>query len=342
MASTYTRKDSQFIWMTYKDDETGEWKKKATGYKKDNLGDRRQAELVARELTRREKARKPVTSAEQFDAWIDRWMADRYDEDGKTHEVYCRHWRRIQQFLAEHGITAPRQFLYRHVPMYLDWRTKTAGRNTAIHELKFFGVIMGEAVKRHFADSNPCVRMGLRKAKQEGKEPWTDEQISKVSKAIKARPHWMRCTFALGLYQAARLRQIPRVGGIDFKRGVISYHNTKGDKPFTHPMDDRAKSLFKALVNERLAAQPEADLLCDLPEAPSVEWRNFLDGVGCNNVSHHGLRTTWITRACLAKVHMSMAKRFVNHGSTAVHEIYQRLSAADIEDVPAMIPLPRL
>jgi len=39
---------------------------------------------------------------------------------------------------------------------------------------------------------------------------------------------------------------------------------------------------------------------------------------------------------------LAEAKRFVNHGSTSVHEGYQRLNSDDISHVPASLPLPPL
>ena len=68
--------------------------------------------------------------------------------------------------------------------------------------------------------------------------------------------------------------------------------------------------------------------------------RRFLDGLlskdaGFSEISHHGLRTTWITRAALSegKITETFAKRFVDHASTEIHEIYQRISATDLSSM---------
>jgi hypothetical protein len=47
MASTYKRTDSPYIWIRYKD-AAGKWQSKNTGYRHDNIGDRKQAEQVAK------------------------------------------------------------------------------------------------------------------------------------------------------------------------------------------------------------------------------------------------------------------------------------------------------
>jgi integrase len=71
-------------------------------------------------------------------------------------------------------------------------------------------------------------------------------------------------------------------------------------------------------------------MLCEIPLLPSVEWRKFLDELGLQHLVHHGLRATWITRAALAGVPESLAKRFVNHASSQVYVIYQKITAIDL------------
>ena len=47
MASTYKREDSPFIWIRYKSG-SGAWKSANTGYRQDNIGDRKQAAQLAK------------------------------------------------------------------------------------------------------------------------------------------------------------------------------------------------------------------------------------------------------------------------------------------------------
>lgn len=61
-----------------------------------------------------------------------------------------------------------------------------------------------------------------------------------------------------------------------------------------------------------------------------MQWREFLDTLGLHHLCHHGLRATWITQAALRGIPESLAKRFVNHASTQVHEIYQKITATDL------------
>jgi hypothetical protein len=342
MASIYVRRKSPYLWIRFKDEQS-QWRDKATSYRKDNLGDMRQAKLFARAMTEKERRRRPITTAEAWNEWVDRWIYDTYAGESKsgTWTRYARGWRKLRAFLAEEHVAFARQLSYRHVEAYINWRRQTACKNTAIQELKLLSQIVKESCRR-FGGENPFVRMGLKREDVKDKEIWTDGEIAVVSAAIQNQPHWLRCTFVLGLYQAARLRQIPRLKDIDIERNRITYEMVKGGKSkrFTQPIDIRGKQALVGLIEERKREDPEAVWLCEVPLLASVEWRKFLNTVKLRRLVHHGLRNTWITRACLGGVPLGQAKRFVNHGSTAVHQIYWRLSADDIAEVPAMVSLP--
>src|SRR6266481_301165 len=59
MASTYTRKDSPFIWMRFRDG-FGKWRGTSAQYFRDNADDREKAEQLAKAQSRNEKAKKYV------------------------------------------------------------------------------------------------------------------------------------------------------------------------------------------------------------------------------------------------------------------------------------------
>jgi len=347
MASIYKRKTSAYFYIRKKN-ERGEWVSESTGYRKDNPGDRRQAELLARKLTEEERTRRPHGHGAAFEEWVERWLHERYGRRSNlTLKVYSRHWRLVSGWLQSENITSPNQLRYAHLPRYRDARSEQgASINTIIQEVKLLGLVMQEAVRREFAESNPCVRLGWEREKPKEKQPWTDEEFKRVrAKLEETGPAWMLATLILGFYQAARLRQcaVP-LSDLDLRNGYITYRRTKGDKPFTQPLDRHAIPYL-----QRIATARERDgkkTLCDIPLLPSVEWRRFLDEMGLQNLSHHGLRVTWITRAALSGrdgrrgVSVAEAKRFVNHGSTAVHELYQKLNANDLTHVPAALDLP--
>lgn len=255
MASIYLRRDSAFVWIRRKDDR-GKWIGRATEYRKDNLGDVRQAKLLARKLSAEERQRSPRVAGDAFAHWVENWIDARYGHaPTTTATVYRRYWRTLCRWMDERGIIAPHQFSYAHVAEYREWRMEDAASNSALNELKFFGVVLGEAVKRGYITANPCTRMGIRKTEAKEKSPWTDAEIAQVAAAVEREAQWLRGTFLLGLYQASRLRQccVP-MADIDIDAKRIYYRRTKGDKPFSQPLDVRGIPKLAALIEERRRA----------------------------------------------------------------------------------------
>lgn len=348
MASIYTRKGSPFFWIRFKSTD-GKWIGKATGYKTGNPGDRRQAEIVAQKLSIEERERTPASPREYWDSWVDTFLQQTYGHSHSTTlTVYRRYWTRLRKWLGTESLMAPAQLNYSALLRYKALREKQKiSINSIVHELKFLGVLMKEAIHRGFATNNPCLRMGFKRTTPKPKVPWTDEQAAIVAAAIRLEDDFLQASFILGFYQAARLRQcaVP-LKDIDLERRRITYWRTldnkpltKGNKPFTQPIAGAALPMLRELAARRADGGHRA--LCEIPERPSLIWREFLDRFGFEELCHHGLRTTWITKAARSgKVTRAEAMRFVNHGSTAVHEIYQRLNADDVAHVADALELP--
>jgi hypothetical protein len=74
MASICQRKDSPFSWMSYKD-PNGRWKNINTGYRKDNFGTMKQAELLAKEKSIEEQRSRPVSTGAELDSCVFKWIA---------------------------------------------------------------------------------------------------------------------------------------------------------------------------------------------------------------------------------------------------------------------------
>jgi integrase len=336
MASTYLRADSPYIWIRYRE-AAGKWKSKNTGYRKDNLGERKQAERLAKAKSLEEMSSKTVrVFSHKWEDWVVPWIDERWgNRTNRTPTLYTNYFWRWLKYFKEIEISHPAALRREHVTGYLAWRQKHGGeRNTAIHEIKFLGTLMDEAINRGYATVNPARKLHIEKSASIEKVPWSELEVEQVGKALAERDRfgWMRATYLMGLYQAARLRQssIP-ISCIDFKRRIIAYPSdkVKGGKGYSQPIDPVFYPVLGELVERRKAiASP---LLCDIPEfGPSIEWRRFLDELGLKHLCHHGLRATWITRAALAGIPESLAKRFVNHASSQVHAIYQRITATDL------------
>jgi hypothetical protein len=69
VASLYNRADSPFIWIRYKD-AAGNWRSANTGYRQDNMGDRKQAALLAKQKSLEEMVNKPVrVASHRWEDW---------------------------------------------------------------------------------------------------------------------------------------------------------------------------------------------------------------------------------------------------------------------------------
>src|SRR5271165_971375 len=64
--------------------------------------------------------------------------------------------------ISRSASTQPAALQREHVISYLEWRKTHGGkkhgghRNTAIHEIKFLGQLMDQAINRGYATNNPC------------------------------------------------------------------------------------------------------------------------------------------------------------------------------------------
>jgi integrase len=329
MASLYLRGNT--FWISYRD-KTGKWKDRSTGYRADNPGDRKQAERLCTAQSRQERLRKVTEPKAHGWEWVDSWIDSRWK--GRTAALYVGHWERLRKWLVSANIAGPINLRRENCLAYVDWRCqKGVGRNTAIGELKLLSQVIDEAVRREYCSGNPCVKLGLRRDKAPEARAWTDSELATVDADLAARDRfgWMRATYLLGRYQAARLRScsLP-LSCIDLERGTIFYPSPKGGerRAFSQPIDKRLLPALREIVEHRKAEGKQT--LCDLPDFPSLEWRRLLDGLGITDVSHHDLRRTWVTAACRAGIPEAAACRFTNHSSSEIHRIYLALTTDDM------------
>lgn len=341
MASIYHKGDDPRIWLRYKD-STGTWRGKPTSYRWSNIGELRQARLLAERAAERE-AELLGGDSTLFSQWVSVWLGTKYGEAKTTTPArYNRSWRVVTRFLAANGIHAAAQVKREFIDEYLRWRKDTAGRNTAIGEVKLMSMVLSEAVRRGHCAFNPLAKPGLRKSAAKEKKVWTDTDLGKAATHIeKHESHWMRAVLYMGMYQACRLRQcaVP-LDRIRFDLGVIQYPDmiVKGGEGFAQPIDPRFRPILKRLVEQ--AQKLGFKNLCEIPWDATLRLRRTFDRAGLPGLSHHGLRVTWITRAAEAGVPESQAMAFCHHASREVHRVYKKLSAIGIAHVPAAVALP--
>ena len=341
MASIYRRPETNYIWITYKG-EDGKRKRVNTGYRWDNNIERFQAEKLAKAKTFEELKNKPIKERGGWD-WIPEFIEARWGQKKNgTLNLRKKYYFTFRKFVDEKGIAIPGAVRREHASMFLEWRKQQgAGRNTAIAEIKVMGTILEEAVARGYMTANPFRKLGFKQEEQKHKVPWTPQQVEVALAAAEEveRFGWLHVALLLGRYQAIRLNQCqaPLVD-VDLRRRIIHYPDSivKGGKGYSQPIDPEFYPILCEIVEHRRKLGKST--LCDLPLCSSVLIRRFLDGLserdgdgGFRLLCHHGLRATWITQAALSGVITeTLAKRFVNHASSEVHAIYQRITATDL------------
>jgi integrase len=334
MASIYRRKNSPFWWSQFIDTD-GERRNKSTGLRADDpvqtvKARALRAQLEAKELNR---GAGQITDG-GWDTWVSQYL-ERHCQSPRTLERYTGSWSWLAFWLQEKHYHSPRAITYRNALEYIDWRTnykkktgKTAGRNTAIMELKLFAMIMGEAVRLGHADANPLVSLKLRRDKAAKKPELTDTEIRIIRKALKSEPEWMRTAFDIALHTGCRLREtrLP-LNCIDFAENKITFPSPKGgeDRAFSVPMPSALRPLFERIRKSRKKSTVE------FPFQPSRRWQQFFIKIKLPHLCFHCLRVTYVNRLRRAGVPREAAMRLVNHSSELIHQIYQRERVEDVE-----------
>jgi integrase len=342
MASLYDRGNK--IWISYRGQD-GKWHDKTTGFSNKNPIEKKNADRLCKDQTLKERLVAPVTAAGGWE-WVDSWLSQTWS--GGTGYQYRRLWGKLQEWLKEKELVNPASVTREHCLGYKSWRVAEGVKpNTAVLEAKFLGQIMEEAVNQNRCSTNPARKLGLKREPVEGKRAWTDEELAIVDADLKKNDPfgWMRVTYLLGRYQAARIGScdVP-LHHINLNRKTIHYPKPKGGarKAYTQPIDPRLLPELRAIVEHR--KKIGAPTLCDLPEfekvkdedyegagSCSLKWREYLDGLGIHGVSHKSLRITWITQAALSgQISEAVACQFSNHSSLTVHRIYQQFTTDDM------------
>ncbi len=261
----------------------------------------------------------------------------------KSRKTYRNRWNWISLFLAEHKIRTPQEIEYVHAQRYIDWRTKkkkrtgkVVCRNTAIYEVKFFAQIMEEAARRKLCASNPLVKLKLIKDDPDEKPEITDAEFRIILKALDDLPvekQWMKTSFLIAMHTGCRLSdtQVDRLMW-DFERGTLTFLEPKGGRKrnFSIPLPSAIQPLLIEIDRENLKPKLK------FPFQPSRKWQHFYHTLGLDHLCFHCLRVTFITRLARNRVPLSHAMRLVNHASTTIHRVYQRLGVEDVREIPSM------
>ena len=170
MAYLYRKQRSPFWYIQYFDADKVKHDK-SPGLRTDDPNDTFKAKAIRAEMESREYQNVPLISNVAWDSWVPKYF-ERHCQTSRTLQRYSGNWKWLSHWLQIRRLHSPRSITYRNALDYLDWRTtfkkrtgKTAGRNTAIMELKLLAMIMGEAVRLGYADANPLVSLKLKRDK---------------------------------------------------------------------------------------------------------------------------------------------------------------------------------
>jgi len=333
MASLYKKQNSPF-WFIQFIDSDGIRRNKSTSLRTDSPAETVQARALRAQLEAKELNRNAAAiSGGGWDDWVPQYL-ERHCESPRTLERYVGSWSWLALWLQVHRYHSPRAITYRNSIEYIDWRTKykkktgkTAGRNTAIMELKLFAMIMGEAVRLGHADANPLVSLRLRRDKVAKKPELTDKEISEIREALKVEPEWMQTAFEISLHTGCRLREtrLP-MNCLDFRENKITFPSPKGgeDRAFSIPMPSALRPLLMRI------GENKPEFTVEFPFQPSRRWQQFFVKLGKPHLCFHCLRVTYVNRLRRAGVPREAAMRLVNHSSELIHQIYQREKAEDV------------
>jgi integrase len=332
MAYLYRKQRSPFWYLVYLDADQNE-RHRSTGLRADDPGDTAKAKALRAEKEALEHHRSPDINRANWDTWVPQYL-ERHCENSLTYERYLDAWKWLALWLQLRGYHSPRAVTYRNAIEYVDWRTahkkrtgKTAGRNTAILELKTLAMIMGEAVRLGHADANPLVSIKLRRDKAEKKPELTDTEIVEIREALRSEPEWMQRAFEIALQTGCRLREtrIPR-GCIDLAENKITFPCPKGGeaRAFSVPMPSALRPLLEGFLRGK------EKFTAEFPFQPSRRWQQFFIKIKKPHLCFHCLRVTYVNRLRRAGVPREAAMRLVNHASELIHQVYQREKVEDV------------
>jgi site-specific recombinase XerD len=335
VASLYKRKSSPFYWIKYKD-AGGVKQAHTTGFRYAVPAQVKKAKLLLQQKRLIELKTDKGLAGDTWESWVVDFIESTYASKPKTLERYKISWKSLSVYLADQKISRPMQLTFRDCELYVPWRIAgqpqlgvyKCGHNTARYDLKVLHVICKYAIKRGFIEQNPASSLGIAKQVPREKPELSDEDISLIrEKLIELKmPEWMSVCFEIALHQGCRLAEtsLP-LSKIDLKTKTIRF-KAKGGKDFTAPLHPKLIPLIKKLIKS------ERKKTCELPRLPSKEWWRFFKKIGLHQkgVSFHCTRVTVITRLIRSGKPENVVRKIVNHASTEVHRIYQRLGVEDV------------
>lgn len=329
MASLVQREGSPYWYIQTKKGQR--WTRERTLFRVVSILGTRKAQQLASHLSRTGQVQRGSTAEMGWDQWVEAFISVRYETRQKSLQRFLSGWLQIRFYLREKGIGIPAEVRREDCLNYINWRTTgrkpgtyTAGRNTAIYELKLLGLLLGEAFNRGWIVSNPCRGLGLVRSPARLKPEITLTEEAIIRAALAQEPRWMRVCFNLAMATGCRLSEtsVPWAD-VHLTHQQITFLQ-KGNRTHTTLLPDWIIPLLEA--EKKLGAH----CTLKLPAGPSKWWCNFFRKIGLPHLSFHCTRVTVVSRLAQAGISERLSMRYVGHASATVHRIYARLAPADL------------
>lgn len=338
-ASVYLRKRSPFFYIVYWSVPRQKRVHEATPFLRSDTQGRRKALALAYEKSKVARADKEIRGADRWEFWAGDFLQARYKGRTKTLDRMVYAWEQWQDFLREEECRVPRALDYNAVLKFIAWRSgqvkrsgKRVSKNTALCDVRVMSVLMREALRRGFAETNHCERLGIEKDPAKQKPEMSEAEIAKIRQALRTRPEWMRVSFEIALHQGCRLSETSlALTAVDVPRRSITFAAKGRGHGEKHIFTTKLHEGLVPLMNRLQAAKKKNHgVTCTLPRMAAKQWHSFFQEMGLGHLCFHCTRVTVITRMARAGVPISQAMAYVGHASETIHRIYQRLAHGDL------------
>lgn len=331
----YTRKHSPFFWLKY-----GSRNREHYESSKVRIDDPDADYKIAKKINRIEARLLLQCSGAGWD-WVQVFFLAVHKNSPETLRINLNAWNWLRAYLRERGIAAPEALTRQHVFDYLTWRTaqrkeksrRSPRRNTALFEMRVLGRIMDEAVLREMAERNPAAKLGLRRDVARPKPEILPDQQDAIFGALRQRPLWMQRSFRIALQTGLRRNDtvIDLRRDIDWQNARISIPDPKGGpkRAFTFPIVQMSILPYLRSIPGTWTWDRTEALSAGKPVG--VIWREFFDDLGMPEICFHCTRVTFITWCHRQGIPENVIMKLVNHASTEIHRIYQRLNVVDVQ-----------
>lgn len=341
MASLYTRRNSPYWWVRFKD-TAGRWKSKSTEYRREDPQQTKQARARCAANTAQELGIRRAAPNEKWDHWVSNYL-DIHCRNPLTRQGYEQSWLWLRSYLEEIAVHRPAQLTYQHAYAYIAWRMKRGGnkkkirQSTALRDIKLLRLLMTYAVRAGMAAGNPCLRMGIRREPSKEKKEFDDNQIRHIYRHLPQKEKdWRYVAFRIALETGCRLSETEiAFEDVDFARQTITFPDPKGGRPYTVPLPDSLAPMLKKIK------ATGAKCTVNIDKKSSTRFSNFFLRIGLKSHSFHCTRVTFVSRLARAGVPLREAMRMVNHASETVHKIYLRLGVEDVQPWANRVKFPQ-